>query len=145
VPEGAGRRVLQAGPGSARLAGDPRRPLDLRRGVAQGEAAGAGPRSGAGLGADPHRQGRPGMGAESPSGVDLPGVDDAWEQHAGWWQEGFTDGADPEYEEQILPLAAEGLRDTERVLDVGTGEGQVARWAVKGGAGLVVGVDPTGG
>jgi hypothetical protein len=30
---------------------------------------------------------------------------DLWEQHAGWWQEGFTDGADPGYEEQILPLA----------------------------------------
>ena len=30
---------------------------------------------------------------------------DPWETHAGWWQEHFTDGADPEYEEQILPLA----------------------------------------
>ena len=27
-----------------------------------------------------------------------------WEQHAEWWQREFTDGADPEYEEQILPL-----------------------------------------
>ena len=70
---------------------------------------------------------------------------DAWERHAGWWQEGFTDGADPEYEEQILPLAAEWLRGADRVLDVGTGEGQLARLAVKGGAGLVVGVDPTWG
>ena len=34
---------------------------------------------------------------------------DLWEQNAQWWQEGFTDGADPEYEEQILPLAAECL------------------------------------
>lgn len=73
---------------------------------------------------------------------DLAG-DDPWEQHAGWWQEGFTAGADPEYEEQILPLAAEWLRGADRVLDVGTGEGQLARLAVKGGAGLVVGVDPT--
>jgi SAM-dependent methyltransferase len=72
-------------------------------------------------------------------------VDDAWEQHAGWWQEGFTDGADPEYEEQILPLAAQWLRGAERVLDIGTGEGQVARVAAKGGAALVVGVDPTWG
>ena len=71
--------------------------------------------------------------------------DDLWERHAGWWQEGFTDGADPEYEEQILPLAAEWLRGAERVLDVGTGEGQIARLAVKGGAGVVVGVDPTWG
>ena len=70
---------------------------------------------------------------------------DPWEQHAGWWQEGFTDGADPEYEEQILPLAAEWLRGAGAVLDVGTGEGQLARLAVKGGARLVVGVDPTWG
>jgi len=71
------------------------------------------------------------------------GEEDPWEQHAGWWQEGFTDGADPEYEEQILPLAAEWLAGADRVLDVGSGEGQLARLAVKGGAGLVVGVDPT--
>src|SRR5919109_3027886 len=72
-------------------------------------------------------------------------MDDAWEQHAGWWQAGFTDGADPEYEEQILPLAAEWLRGADRILDVGTGEGQLARLAASGGAGLVVGVDPTWG
>src|SRR5437868_11682956 len=71
--------------------------------------------------------------------------EDLWERHAGWWQEGFTDGADPEYEEQILPLAAEWLDGAGRVLDVGTGEGQLARLAVRGGAGLVVGVDPTWG
>jgi SAM-dependent methyltransferase len=67
---------------------------------------------------------------------------DLWEQHAGWWQDGFTDGVDPEYEEQILPLAAECLRGASRVVDVGTGEGQVARLAVKLGA-EVTGVDPT--
>jgi SAM-dependent methyltransferase len=69
--------------------------------------------------------------------------DDLWETHAAWWQEGFTEGADAEYEEQILPLAAEHLAGCQRVLDVGTGEGQVARLAVAGGATLVVGVDPT--
>jgi SAM-dependent methyltransferase len=68
---------------------------------------------------------------------------DLWETNAGWWQEGFTDGADPEYEEQILPLAAECLAGAQRVLDVGSGEGQVARLAAKLGAGLVVGIDPT--
>jgi SAM-dependent methyltransferase len=68
---------------------------------------------------------------------------DPWEAHAGWWQEGFTAGADPEYEEQILPLAASHLTGAARVLDVGTGEGQVARLAVAGGAMTVVGVDPT--
>lgn len=68
---------------------------------------------------------------------------DLWEAHSGWWQEGFTDGADPEYTEQILPLASDLLAGYARVLDVGTGEGQVARLAVDGGAELVVGVDPT--
>ncbi|MBV8981275.1 MAG: class I SAM-dependent methyltransferase [Acidimicrobiia bacterium] len=66
-----------------------------------------------------------------------------WEAHASWWQEGFTDGADPEYEEQILPLAAEHLRGVTSVLDVGCGEGQVSRLAAGNGAGRAVGVDPT--
>ena len=61
-----------------------------------------------------------------------------------WWQEGFTDGADPEYEEQILPLAREHLDGARRVLDVGTGEGQLARLAhALPGVESVVGVDPT--
>ena len=66
-----------------------------------------------------------------------------WERHASWWQEGFTAGADAEYEEQILPLASSLLASAQRVLDVGSGEGQVARLAAKLGAPLVVGVDPT--
>ena len=68
---------------------------------------------------------------------------DLWEAHSAWWQQGFTDGVDPEYTEQILPLAADLLAGRARVLDVGTGEGQVARLAVEGGAKAVVGVDPT--
>ncbi len=69
--------------------------------------------------------------------------DDLWERNAGWWQEGFTDGADAEYEEQILPLARSCLAGAARVLDVGTGEGQIARLVAHDGASLVVGVDPT--
>jgi SAM-dependent methyltransferase len=69
--------------------------------------------------------------------------DDLWETHAQWWIEGFTAGADPEYEEQILPLAAEELAGSRRVLDIGCGDGQVARLAASGGAELVVGIDPT--
>jgi len=61
-----------------------------------------------------------------------------------WWQEGFTDGVDPEYEEQILPLARQHLAGARAVLDVGTGEGQLARLAAGlPGVERVVGVDPT--
>jgi SAM-dependent methyltransferase len=70
-------------------------------------------------------------------------VSDLWEQHAGWWQDGFTEGADPEYEEQILPLVRAHLAGARRVLDVGCGEGQVARLALADGATSAVGVDPT--
>ena len=67
---------------------------------------------------------------------------DPWERHAGWWQDKFTDGVDPEYEEQLLPLVDEHLAGARRVLDVGCGEGQVARRIAKLGA-EVVGIDPT--
>jgi len=70
-------------------------------------------------------------------------TDGLWEQNAQWWIDGFTAGADAEYEEQILPMAAAHLAGARRVLDVGTGEGQIARLAFKGGADLVVGIDPT--
>ena len=50
-----------------------------------------------------------------------------WETHANWWQKGFTDGADPEYEEQILPLAVDLLTGFDRILDIGCGEGQITR------------------
>lgn len=70
------------------------------------------------------------------------GTADLWEDHADWWQREFTDGADPEYDEQILPLADEWLSDARRILDIGTGEGQLARQAAAAGA-FVTGIDPT--
>ena len=77
---------------------------------------------------------------ESPT----PATDrDLWEAHAGWWQAAFTEGADAEYVEQIVPLAAEHLVGATDVLDVGTGEGQLARVAAAAGTGRVVGVDPS--
>ncbi|MEO5899586.1 MAG: class I SAM-dependent methyltransferase [Ilumatobacteraceae bacterium] len=92
--------------------------------------------------------------AEQTDEPDVPGrpdepappdraVDDLWEDHATWWIDGFTEGADAEYTEQILPLAAEELRNAKRILDVGCGDGQVSRLAWQLGAELVVGADPT--
>jgi SAM-dependent methyltransferase len=72
--------------------------------------------------------------------------DRAWEDVARWWQDGFTEGADAEYVEQILPLASQHLSTpklAQRVLDVGTGEGQIARLAHALGAHTVAGIDPT--
>lgn len=65
-----------------------------------------------------------------------------WEEHAGWWIEGFTEGADPEYEDQIIPLIVGELAGLGRVLDVGTGDGQIARALAATGC-SVVGADPT--
>jgi SAM-dependent methyltransferase len=64
-----------------------------------------------------------------------------WEEHAAWWQEGFTHGADVEYADQILPLVVRHVAGAARVLDLGCGEGQIARLAVAGGATTAVGVD----
>jgi SAM-dependent methyltransferase len=93
------------------------------------------------------------LGGDETLQLQLPGQErgaggegdeeDLWEQHAGWWQDGFTDGVDPEYEEQILPLAARFLAGARTVLDIGCGEGQVARLARELGAATVVGIDPT--
>ena len=66
-----------------------------------------------------------------------------WDDHADWWQREFTDGVDPEYVEQIIPLALEFTDGFERVLDVGTGEGQIARAVMAARGGFAVGLDPT--
>jgi SAM-dependent methyltransferase len=67
--------------------------------------------------------------------------EDEWERNARWWQREFAAGADPEYEEVILPLVARHLAGARRVADVGCGEGQVARRAAASGAD-VTGIDP---
>jgi len=74
----------------------------------------------------------------------VTGDAELWEANAGWWQQGFTEGADAEYEEQILPWIAAELAGARRVLDVGCGEGQVGRLAMGlTGVHVVAGVDPT--
>jgi SAM-dependent methyltransferase len=65
-----------------------------------------------------------------------------WDEHAQWWIDGFTNGADPEYEEQIIPLALEELAGRQVILDVGCGDGQISRALAAQGS-HVVGIDPT--
>lgn len=70
--------------------------------------------------------------------------DGAWNtETAGWWQREFTDGVDPEYTEQIIPLIAQELAGFETIVDIGTGEGQVARVLQAAGSN-VMGIDPIG-
>ncbi|MDA8292136.1 MAG: class I SAM-dependent methyltransferase [Actinomycetota bacterium] len=70
---------------------------------------------------------------------------EVWEREAGWWRDTFTGGADPEYEGEILPLVEAELAGSVRVLDLGCGEGQVARRLLSGRepSRSVVGVDPS--
>jgi SAM-dependent methyltransferase len=72
-------------------------------------------------------------------------TEDPWESHVAWWKETFTNGADLEYELQILPLADSHLDGCRRVLDLGSGEGQLARRLASRPEppGLVVGLDPS--
>lgn len=66
-----------------------------------------------------------------------------WDELATWWRQTFTHGADAEYELQILPLAVSHMAGARRVLDLGTGEGQLARRlaATSAGSQIVVGLD----
>jgi SAM-dependent methyltransferase len=70
---------------------------------------------------------------------------DPWERHANWWRETFTNGADLEYELQILPLAASHLEGARRVLDLGSGEGHLTRRVARRGERpeIVVGLEPS--
>lgn len=69
--------------------------------------------------------------------------DGLWEDNAAWWIDGFTDGADPEYEEQIVPMAVADLAGYRTILDVGCGDGQIGRALMRAHGSQVVGIDPT--
>lgn len=81
------------------------------------------------------------MVSSSPRDNSDPNIE-LWEQYTPWWVEGFTEGVDPEYVEQIIPLALEELQGFHRVVDIGTGDGQIAR-ALQAQGSEVVGIDPT--
>jgi SAM-dependent methyltransferase len=86
----------------------------------------------------------PGGGGDGGGAVVTAGGDAGWHSRVvtAWWQQGFTAGADPEYAEQLLPLAAHHLDGGGRVLDVGCGEGQVSRRAASApGVTGVTGID----
>lgn len=51
----------------------------------------------------------------------------AWETHAEWWLGEVATGLRPEYADQMIPLAVDLLAGCRSVVDVGAGEGQVAR------------------
>jgi ubiquinone/menaquinone biosynthesis C-methylase UbiE len=64
-----------------------------------------------------------------------------WESRAQWWKETFADGTDPEYAQQIVPRVIECVRSADHVIDIGAGEGQLARAATSAGAERVVAID----
>jgi SAM-dependent methyltransferase len=78
--------------------------------------------------------------ASNPTGAVI------WDEHANWWKRTFTKGADPEYDLEIIPIVVRELASCQRILDIGCGEGQVARALamsdVGGSAPEVVGIDP---
>lgn len=67
-----------------------------------------------------------------------------WDAHADWWQSTFANGADPEYENEIMPLVARMLGSAKQVVDIGCGEGQVSRYlTAHGDVERVIGIDPS--
>jgi SAM-dependent methyltransferase len=74
--------------------------------------------------------------------VDLT-ASELWDGHSSWWKRTFTEGADPEYAHEIVPLVARELAPCRRILDLGCGEGQVAREIARQSHSEIVGIDPS--
>jgi SAM-dependent methyltransferase len=69
---------------------------------------------------------------------------DVWDAHADWWKSTFTDGADPEYAAEIVPLVLDELAGCSHILDLGCGEGQIARaLARQSEERVLIGIDPS--
>ncbi len=81
------------------------------------------------------------MSSVDPLENQAGGVVPTWDDLAQWWSQTFTDGADVEYALQIVPLAEELMHGCVRILDLGTGEGQLARILLAAGATQVIGLD----
>jgi SAM-dependent methyltransferase len=83
------------------------------------------------------------LGAAGLEPVEAPDeTPPSWDELAPWWSATFTHGADLEYEYQILPVAVGHLEGCQRILDLGTGEGQLARRLAAAEAGrAVIGLD----
>ncbi|HVB00648.1 MAG TPA: class I SAM-dependent methyltransferase [Acidimicrobiales bacterium] len=80
--------------------------------------------------------------SEMPKGTPVDIASAIWDRHASWWRETFSDGADIEYAEEIVPLVIEVFAERRRVLDLGCGEGQIARALhAANGAIEVIGLD----
>ncbi len=67
-----------------------------------------------------------------------------WNRHAKWWKDTFTGGRDEEYDSLIIPLILDLADGDGPVLDIGSGEGQIARAIAAKNRGIsVVGIDPS--
>ncbi len=81
--------------------------------------------------------------AANAAGAGPPPFAESWDEHAEWWRTTFTGGADREYEIEIIPLVVRELGGHRVVVDIGCGEGQVARAVAAANGCRVVGVDPS--
>lgn len=81
----------------------------------------------------------------APEGIDAEEAPSpaAWDANAAWWKTTFTGGADREYELEILPLVSDALSHREVIVDIGCGEGQIARRLSADHGARVIGVDPS--